>query len=789
MRKTWIWFVVAAGLLGGAPARAPASPTDVLELLPVLHSATSPGTWHTEPAPAGTAHAHVVDGAITDWTGASTGFAGTSAYSNGEFIYADHLFDSYGADDGADADRVATVGPVMDAVPQTYRVEPLLQADAPGEFGAPNPYPVDEQYGDAGLQSKADFVEVRVAADDDTVYVLARTSAMTAATDTAVLLLADTTAGSVSRSVPFNSGIGTTKGDVAVLMAQGGGRAIDLATTAETPVAVAVNADGYTNIVEAAIPRALVERADGTLSIAVAAGNYDGGTKAFRTLSGLNANIANVAFRFAEPVRTWFDEQQALSLYAKTIDPFFTSVDVAKLITAASDTFVPGPGYFERIFTSAATISAEGGSEGIFQPYGVYLPAGYGANVPAVPLTFWFHWRGGKAHSAATTIPRFMRDMGDGLGGIVVSPRGRGTSTWYLGKGMADFGEVWNDVTSTFNVDVDRVYISGHSMGGWASYLLPILYPDRFAASFPVSPPVTQGAWTGVDFSGCDGYRYDEYSFCYEWANDSNPRVQHTRKLLENLRNVPIAIYAGGADELVPVGGSIMQAERLAELRYRYRLYLFPTYEHYTPPVVDEWMEGTRYFRQFARDPNPARVSYIRDMPFEQSVEKGPSQYLTPTTGLNFDFDHAYWMSGLVPADMANGRASFDGRTLAKADPSALAVPEAGGPAAPGQSGPYAMSGLAWTANPLAAPALSNGFVVTLAGAVSVQLDTGRMGLDTASTMAGTVTFDHAVTLKLAGAWPSVPAVMVNGVAASPALSGGVLSLSLAPGTSSIFIG
>jgi hypothetical protein len=148
-----------------------------------------------------------------------------------------------------------------------------------------------------------------------------------------------------------------------------------------------------------------------------------------------------------------------------------------------------------------------------------------------------------------------MRDMGEARGGIVISPRGRGTSTWYLGRGMVDVLEVWDDAMAGFAIDPDRVYVSGHSMGGWGSYLLSILMPDRFAAALPVAGPVTQGAWTGIDVPGCDEYRYDDYSPCYIATNDSDPRTQHTRRLLENLRNVPIGIYQGAIDELVPTSG------------------------------------------------------------------------------------------------------------------------------------------------------------------------------------------------------------------------------------------
>ncbi len=152
-------------------------------------------------------------------------------------------------------------------------------------------------------------------------------------------------------------------------------------------------------------------------------------------------------------------------------------------------------------------------------------------------------------------------------------------------------------------------------MGGWASYLLPILYPDRFAAALPYAGVPTQGLWVGCEFDDC-----------FQGTNGGNAKDQWTNPLLDNLRNVPIAISHGVLDELVPVPGAVRQAEKLTKLGYRNRLYLFPGYEHFSHPIQDEWAEGARYASQFTREKDPARVTYLRSMPFERTVETGPDQ-------------------------------------------------------------------------------------------------------------------------------------------------------------------
>ena len=772
-----------------------AEPTSVEP--PVLHAPTPAGTGTAvaaEPAFV-TPSVRVIDGSIDDWIGAATGFGGASVRSAGELIYTDHLFDAYGADDGADAERLGRIGQLSAVAPGAGRLEPLFGADVPGEVGVDDAglLSADDHYGNAERQDTADLFEVRVApGPTGGLDILARTTTMNGPDDTAVLVLLDTAPGASARDIPFGSGIRSERADVAVLLANGAGEAVDLATGDRTAVAVAVDPSGYTNAIEAAIPGAVLT-GNPAPEVAVASGAFDAASGGFIDLPGLEANLANVAFRSAEPVSTWFDQQQALALLDRSIDGFFVAVDTTALAAGVNERYVPGPGYHDRTFASSETISNESGTEGIHQHYGLFIPTAYDPGTPddpgtPAPLTFWLHWRGGKAHSAATIDPRIFLDQGEAFDGIVVAPRGRGSSTWYLGRGLVDVNEVFDDARATLAVDENRVYVSGHSMGGWGSYLLPLLYPDRFAGAFPVAGPVTQGAWTGLDFEGCDDFAYDEYTPCYVSTDGSDPRAQHTRPLLENLRNVPIAIYQGAIDELVPTSGVTRQVERLVQLGYRHRYYVFPNYEHYSHPVHDEWIEGARYVHGFVRDPNPARVSYVRDLVFEGIVETGPSRE-NPISGISFDFDRAYWMSELTPVDPVAGVAHFEGRTLARPDEPSLRIPEAGGPSAPGQIGPFVMTGLAYAPVELPGlPPLTNAFELTLTGTAAVRLDLGRMAIDPSRSIAASVTSDAPLTLRLAGGWVVAPVVTVNGVPVAVQLAGGVLTVPLPAGASNLTI-
>lgn len=759
---------------------------------PVLHREQLRGTGLTSALPAEKPTRKVVDGRTDDWVGEAPGFSGFSAYSRGELVYTDYLFDAFGADDGDDAERVARNDRLEQTFPGSYRLEPTYQYDPAGQVGAPSDelgLAGERQYGDAldadgrGHVAAADLRELRVAADGKTVHLLASTTTMTEERSAAVVLLADTRDGDAAREVPFGSGLTTRTGDVALLLARSGGVAVDLETGERTTFPVASDAAGYANVLEAAVPRELVARNDdekaGELRLVAATGVSDGadGLVDLRSEKADLVNVANVAFRPAEPVRIRFDKLQAFALAAGDIDAFTQTVDLGALEAGRTDAFRPGPGYHERQFLSTEQISNEGDLDGVWQPYGVYVPTSYDA-ANATRLTWWMHWRGGDTHDAAVVSPRTMRDFGEDQNGLVVAPRGRGTATWYVGKAQVDFREVWDDALRTFTVDENRVYVTGHSMGGWASYLLSVLYPDRFAAALPYAGVPTQGLYAGCDVDPC-----------YQGTNGGDAKAQFTGPLLENLRNVPVAISHGALDELVPVTGVTRQAERLARLGYQYRYYVFPTYEHFSHPIMDEWAEGARYSAQFVRNPNPARVTYLRSMPFERTVETGPDQG-KPYQGLSFDFDSAYWMSGLEPVDAETGTAKVDAVSLAMPERANLVVPEAGGPASLGQFGPWAMQGQRWLADPAApVPAAVNGFTATLTGAKAVQLDLDRMRIRSEAPVTGTVTADAPLLLSLSGDWATAPGVTVGGAPVPAQLVDGVVQVALPAGTSTVVVG
>lgn len=731
----------------------------------------------------------LVDGKIGDWIGAASHFGGSARWDAGEYIYSDYLFDSYGADDGVDQRRDALLDPLAEFEPRTVRLDQLFQALG-DQFGAPPPLGALDRYGDTtGLDAQADLSEVRWAADAEHAYLLARMTTMADDAAPALLVLLDTREGPASeKDVGFATGLRSSAFDSAVLITRGGITLRDLASGEEHVLSgaqVAYGAQGWDNAIEAALPVSLF--ADVSKVAVISGPAVEGGL-----------TPANLAYRFHEPIAgVYNDKRQALDLLTGNIDRYAVELALADLRGGRSQSARPGPGYYERQFVSGENISREDGENGVLQPYGLYVPTAYDPANKS-PLTIWMHYRGGKAHSGAAWTPRLINELGEEQDNIVVTPRGRGTSTWYVTQAHQDFFEVFADVHGLLNIDEDRRYLSGYSMGGYGTYLFGLMYPDLFAAGYSTSGAVTQGAWTGIgpDNPLCDMKEFEIPSqglgnACFIEANEGNSDAQLTYRILENALHFPITIHHGGNDELVPITGIQVTALKLALLGYRYDLHTFIGYEHYTQAIIDEWGDGAIYLNQFRRDPNPRKVVY-KIVP---ALVRATNTVRANDVVFNFKPDGAYWARDLVVSDPeAEDPAIFgmiEAESLAIPAPRTLALPTTADGAStpvfsPGQhSTPFVRHGMAWLE--LGQLPVSNGFNATLTGLAAASLDTARMQLDPGQRIDGAVQSDGPATLTLTGLSAPVQAT-VNGAPVDARVEGGRLQLPLAAGASEIVL-
>jgi predicted peptidase len=116
----------------------------------------------------------------------------------------------------------------------------------------------------------------------------------------------------------------------------------------------------------------------------------------------------------------------------------------------------------------------------------------------------------------------------------------------------------------SLNVDPDRVYVTGLSMGGYGTWRLAAKYPDRFAAAIPI----------------CGG---------------GDPAT-----MTAGLSKVPIWAFHGAKDPTVPLTESRRMVYHLRQAGSEIRLTVYPDVAHnsweetYNNPEVYEWLLAHR---------------------------------------------------------------------------------------------------------------------------------------------------------------------------------------------------
>lgn len=146
---------------------------------------------------------------------------------------------------------------------------------------------------------------------------------------------------------------------------------------------------------------------------------------------------------------------------------------------AGNDPFAARRGEFKKAYRSKV--------DNTVQPYQVFVPAAYDKSKP-FPLVIALHGMGGDENS-------YFQAYGQGAfkleaekrGYIVACPKGRKPASMYIGDAEKDVMDVIAEVRRDYNIDRDRVYLTGHSMGGFGTWSVAMSHPDVFAALAPVS--------------------------------------------------------------------------------------------------------------------------------------------------------------------------------------------------------------------------------------------------------------------------------------------------------------
>jgi predicted esterase len=147
-------------------------------------------------------------------------------------------------------------------------------------------------------------------------------------------------------------------------------------------------------------------------------------------------------------------------------------------LEAGHDPLAGKHGDFRKAYRSAV--------DQTLQPYRIFVPASYDGT-KATALVVALHGMGGDENSMFDSYNGTLKREAERLGLLVVAPKGRDTASMYRGTAEQDVMDVLAQVERDYRVDTARVYLMGHSMGGYGTWSVAIDHPNVFAALGPIS--------------------------------------------------------------------------------------------------------------------------------------------------------------------------------------------------------------------------------------------------------------------------------------------------------------
>jgi len=148
-------------------------------------------------------------------------------------------------------------------------------------------------------------------------------------------------------------------------------------------------------------------------------------------------------------------------------------------LEAGNDPFAARRGEFKKAYRSKI--------DSTLQPYQVFVPAGYDKS-KAFPLVIALHGMGGDENSYFQAYAQgAFKVEAEKHGYLVACPKGRKPASMYIGDAEKDVMDVIAEMRRDYNIDPDRIYLTGHSMGGYGTWSVAMNHPEVFAALAPVS--------------------------------------------------------------------------------------------------------------------------------------------------------------------------------------------------------------------------------------------------------------------------------------------------------------
>lgn len=186
--------------------------------------------------------------------------------------------------------------------------------------------------------------------------------------------------------------------------------------------------------------------------------------------------------------------------------------------------------------------------------------------------------------------------------GILVAPtnrrpRGFNWEDW----GRIDALEVLALATKQFQPNPEKIYLTGHSMGGHGTWYLGATYPDKWAAIAPCAGYPTLSGYGSADGRIPDSARSGMEQMLLRASNASN-----VIELARNYSHHGVYIFHGDADRTVPVTFARQMRHVLGKFHPDFSYYEYPGGSHWFGNESVDWQPLFDYFRWHTLKPDSA---------------------------------------------------------------------------------------------------------------------------------------------------------------------------------------
>lgn len=289
----------------------------------------------------------------------------------------------------------------------------------------------------------------------------------------------------------------------------------------------------------------------------------------------------------AGPYDAWDLQRRLSSLQSKT-----------QAIEKAQNPYEKNTGYMLRGYRSP--LNQE------MQLYSLFVPHNY-SNDQTWPMVVMLHGAWSNHHLALRRVMGLSNRRGENddaakrsmpklpnVPYLVVAPNGHETMS-YEGFAEDDVWRVMNEVRMLYNVNPNRIYLTGLSMGGAGTAKLAMHKPDVFAAIAPVC------GFFGVRARENQRGQKPEYLQRLETMSSAY-------EMAENALHIPAKIMHGDSDPVVPVSGSKEFYQKLNSLGYEAELEIYEGVDHAAWVPAYENARIFDWFSNYERDPAPKKV-------------------------------------------------------------------------------------------------------------------------------------------------------------------------------------